>query len=63
MFTMRVFRTVLVAILALALGHVVETTIKCKPLAGGLAAVRFGRLALQVNVYRPGRAFVRLAAV
>lgn len=50
-------------VLALALGHVVETTIRCKPLAGGLAVLRFGRLVFQVNVYRPGRAFVRLAAV
>lgn len=61
MLTFRVLQGLATVAIALALGHVVETTWRCRPLAGGVAAVRFGRFALQVNVYRPGRAFLRLA--
>jgi len=60
---LRVFETILVMALALLLGHVVETRVKARCLTAGLAGFRLGRLGVTVNVYRPGRALLRLALV
>jgi len=63
MHTLRFFETILTVLLLLLLGYVFETRIKAGWLVGGLAVLRLGRLALAVNVYRPKRAFIRLALV
>lgn len=63
MLMLRAIETVIAIGLALLLGHVVETRVKARCLSAGLAGFRWGRLAVTCNVYRPGRAFVRLALV